>query len=327
MDLKTPASGIHLPTMNAKKDTVRAVVKGIVQTNDEPFERDVSESVGVLKDIDMDFPVLEIQGIEPESSVEIDLIMIPEKVQRLLIENVRVVLPKGGFPAHFRKIQFKRCHVRFSPDIQLNNPLGLREFAMEGCFCVDSRQMKFPETLDRLDLSRDNIFDGYPEEIRHCRLESHLGIPLSTSPEITPCCWYRELMQKRDREIKLRARVEELSECLRMQVYYLHMLQLSSQDEPHGVIPCRRRSKKQWMEEQEAYEDHSRRFLEIHSPSNPVLSVIHELEQSREGPGKSFYSLLDSLVGEGKAVELILKYEKEKTDYLFSLTGSGKFLC
>ena len=184
--------------------------------------------------------------------------------------------------------------------------------------------MKFPDTLRRLDLSRDNVFDGYPEEIRHSvRLDSLLGIPLSTSPEITSCYWYQDLMQKRDREIKLKVWVEELSECFRLQEHYLHMLRLSSQDDPHGVIPCKRRTKCQWEDDLKTYKDHSRRFLEIHSPSNPILSVIHELEQ----PEKSLHSLLDNLGGEDAAVEFILKYEREKTDYLFSLTGSGKFLC
>jgi len=283
-----------------------------------------------LGNFNVKFPSIEVKAMTTESRFELTLDVLPEEVKWLTAEGVNVVLPHGGFPSHFEKLRFKNCKMRFvsyGDRCCLNqgyketpNDPGLQEFVMEGCHLLEADKLVFPTSLRSLDLSKGNTLGtGYPKNIIHCNLDSYLGIPEESSPFITSLYWYQELMRKKYREIRLNRYIKELSNGLCTQEHLLRLLKLSASDEPHAVIPCKRRTETQLMEDMAKHEEAVNMFLHMHSPPEKLITTIRRIEEVE------WKEVLSDL--EETEIEFIISYQKHKNSNLFLLTGDGKYKC
>jgi hypothetical protein len=278
------------------------------------------------------FPSIEIKAVDMESRFELTLESLPKEVRWLTAEGVNVVLPHGGFPTHFEKLLFKNCKMRFvsfGDRCCLNrgyqptpNDPGLQEFIMEGCHLLEADKLVFPTSLRSLDLSKGNTLGtGYPKNIIHCKLDSYLGIPEETSPFVTSLYWYQELIRKKEREIRLNKYLQELSNGIYVQEHLMRLLKLSASDEPHAVIPCKRRTETQLQDDMLNHEKKTKTFLDIHSPPKNIYTAIKTIEKGEANIREVLFDLED------KEIEFIISYQQNKYDNLFRLTGEGKYKC
>jgi hypothetical protein len=332
-------SGDHLTRINFPGlFQARITTKDIVSTPCGLYEQEVITYIfhdnleKNLGKFNVKFPSIEVKAVDEESRFELTLESLPREVKWLTVEGVNVVLPHGGFPTHFEKIRFKNCKMRFVSfgdrcclnrgyEPTLNDP-GLQEFIMEGCHLLEADKLVFPTSLRSLDLSKGNTLgSGYPKNIIHCNLDSYLGIPEETSPFVTSLYWYRDLMRKKEREIRLNKYIQDISKPLYVQEHLMRLLRLSASDEPHAVIPCKRRTETQLRDDMINHEKNIKMFLGMHSPPKNVIAAIKSIDAEDANIKRVLSELEDD------EIEFIISYQQHKADNLFILTGEGKYNC